>query len=80
MKRPAAQVLSALYVLESNKEFAVVMEWITESLQDEVDTLLNADAAKVHKHQGYCLALTDLIEHATQARESLRKTGRSSAI
>lgn len=76
MKRPDTKVLSALASLDGTQEFGVVMEWITSSLHDELESLITADVARVQRQQGYCQALTELMQHALQARENLRKTGR----
>lgn len=80
MRRPDPKVLSALASLTNSTEFAAYVEWVTASLHDELETLVNADASKVQRHQGYCQALTEVLQHTLQARESLRKTGRTTAF
>lgn len=76
MIKPDTRTLEALARLRANTDFAVVLQWIAASRQDNLVTLEAADK-KRGRLQGYGLALSDLLQHAAYAADALSKTGRA---
>jgi hypothetical protein len=69
-------VLTALDRLSGSHDFGVVISWMKAEREDRINKLLlNSNTVSVHQDQGYALALTDILQLATTARESLSSLG-----
>jgi hypothetical protein len=75
LDKPNQQVLSALAMLEGNKDFEMINSWLTASLQ-----LLDAvsretqDITVCRWRQGAAQAVAQYLEYTVRAREIIRKS------
>lgn len=71
---PNKRVLQALASLEGNADFQEVMAWLQDSVQTVArDGFYVKDEYQARWHQGAGQALTELIDKANNARETVRK-------
>lgn len=74
MARPDQRVLSALASLEGNPDFEVVMQWLRQSREDQVNAgMYDKDDVLVRWSQGAYQALDSLISTAEAARKNLKR-------
>jgi hypothetical protein len=71
--RPDTKVLESLARLRGNTDWVAVLAWIADSRHDNFLQLEDAVKEDVERMRGYGLALRDLLQHATKARDSLNK-------
>lgn len=77
MIRPDKPVIVALASLGGNQNFEMVLAWIAQSREDSRDALeVTKDERDILRFQGYSQALKDILDHAKNAADILRKTGR----
>ena len=74
--RPSRDVLESLVRLQGNPEFTVILDWIAASRNENFLLAEVAQKDDVERRLGYGLALHDILHTATNARDSLSKTGR----
>lgn len=69
---PTKRLFVAFDRLSANEDFVFFLEWLKSKQQDRIDRLLlNSNTVSVHQDQGYALALTDILQMAASAKESL---------
>lgn len=75
LKKPSAQVLSALASLEGNPNFSTICAWLEESLQDLYrDTAHTKEEVLTRWQQGAVQAVADFLDKAKTAQEVIRKS------
>jgi len=76
MVNAPVNVLVALDRLSGNPDFKLVMDHLQVELNMKIKQLLwNSVTVSVHQDQGYASALTDILQLAATARESLASLG-----
>lgn len=74
LTHPTKKVLQALASLEGNPDFQTVLAWLQESTETIArDGFYVKDEHQARWHQGAGQALTELLDKARNARETVRK-------
>lgn len=77
MIKPTNRELEALATLEHNADFKVLMGWFNKSLDDvNIDMRIAIKSTAMRRCQGRALEISELIEHASNARNIIAARSR----
>lgn len=75
IKSPNKQTLQALAALDGNSDFQTVLDWLKDNLNTlYVDGSYAKDEAQARWHQGAQQVLSEFIDKAEHARDTIRNS------
>lgn len=79
--QPSVDVIKALGVLDGNREFGIVMDWLKSNYESEVAKLIaQPNPVLVHQSQGYAMCLADIIRTVTSNNSVLSRLGQGARM